>query len=93
MCFQRAAVDSTAAFCVLLEFINKGVLYMTEQAKRARNAYLQAWRRQHPEQVRSYNKKWRDKNPEKVRQAKERYWERQAVKERNFLPLEEGDVR
>ena len=51
---------------------------MTERAKQAKLAYMQTWRKNHPEHLREYMRKWRAANPDKVQAAQERYWERRA---------------
>lgn len=51
---------------------------MTDEARKARNAYAQEWRDKNRDHVREYQKKWRDSNRDKVREATARYWERKA---------------
>ena len=66
---------------------------MTENGKKARNAYYRAWYAAHPTKAAEYSRRWREKNPEKakqtakvwnqknaqtIRQYHENYWERKG---------------
>ena len=72
-----------------------GVVDLTEEARKAKNAYYKKWRQENREHVKeyrrayiernrekinAYNRKWRQENPDKVRQYEETTWERKVKK-------------
>lgn len=52
---------------------------MTEEARKARNAYQREYRRKNKEKLAAYNKEWNQKHPEKRKEYAERFWERRAA--------------
>jgi aromatic ring-opening dioxygenase catalytic subunit (LigB family) len=52
---------------------------MTEQAKKARNAYMDEWRKKNRQKVRAYMKTWRTENKDKIEQYTNSYWEKRAA--------------
>lgn len=51
---------------------------LTSEMRKARNAYMRAWRAKNREHTRNYGKAWRQAHPEKIKEYQDRYWQRKA---------------
>lgn len=51
---------------------------LSDEARKAKNAYQKAYRERNIERIREYEKEWRHKNPDRVRATMERYWQKKA---------------
>lgn len=57
-----------------------GVVDLTEEARKARNAYCRKWRQKNRERVNAYCRKWRHDNPEHVKEYRRAYIEKNREK-------------
>ena len=52
---------------------------MTDEARKARNAYAREYRQRNLKQIREYQRQWRADNKDKVKVNNDRYWERKSL--------------